>query len=156
MGATASQITSLTIVYSIVYSDADQRRHQSSASLAFVWGIHRGPVNSSHKGPVTRNMFPFDDVIVGFTEYIWNSKGKILVVTHTWFPYYFYSEIFQYRRPGVGLLNPFPIFSYFIVFRITIFRFSVIHQFYISEGIAATLQRGHIGTWFNGFNKWFH
>ena len=41
MGAMASQITSLTIIYSIVYSDADQRKHQSSASLAFVWGIHR-------------------------------------------------------------------------------------------------------------------
>ena len=45
MGAIASQITSLTIVYSIVYSDADQRKHRSSASLAFVWGIHRGPLN---------------------------------------------------------------------------------------------------------------
>ena len=41
MGAMASQITSLTIVYSTVYSDADQRKHQGSASLAFVWGIHR-------------------------------------------------------------------------------------------------------------------
>ena len=41
MGAIASQITSLAIVYSTVYSDADQRKHQSSASLAFVWGIHR-------------------------------------------------------------------------------------------------------------------
>ena len=37
----ASQITSLTVVYSNVYSDADQRKHQSSASLDFVWGIHR-------------------------------------------------------------------------------------------------------------------
>ena len=37
----ASQITSLTVVYSTVYSDADQRKHQSSASLAFLWGIHR-------------------------------------------------------------------------------------------------------------------
>ena len=44
MGAIASQITNLTIVYSIVYSDADQRKHQSSESLAFVRGIHRGPV----------------------------------------------------------------------------------------------------------------
>ena len=60
MGAIASQITSLTIVYSIVYSDADQRKHQSSAPLAFV----RGPVNSPHKWPVTRKMFPFDDVIM--------------------------------------------------------------------------------------------
>ena len=64
MGAIASQITSLTIVYLIAYSDADQRKHQSSASLAFVWGIHRRPVNSSHKWPVTRKMFPFDDVIM--------------------------------------------------------------------------------------------
>ena len=52
MGAIASQITSHTIVYSTVYSDADQRKHQS-------W-----PVNSPHKGPVTRKMFPFDDVIM--------------------------------------------------------------------------------------------
>ena len=64
MGTIASQITSLTIVYSIVYSDADQRKQQSSASLAFVRGIHRGPVNSPHKRPVTRKMVPFDDVIM--------------------------------------------------------------------------------------------
>ena len=63
MTTMASQITSLTIVYSIVYSGTDQRKHQSSASLAFVRGIHWGPVNSPHKGPVTRKMFPFDDVI---------------------------------------------------------------------------------------------
>ena len=64
MGAIAPQITSLTIVYSTVYSDADQRQHQSSASLAFVRGIHRRPVNSPHKWPITRKMFPFDDVIM--------------------------------------------------------------------------------------------
>ena len=64
MDAIASQVTSLMIVYSTVYSDADQRKHQSSASLAFVRGIHRGPVNSPHKWPVTRKMFPFDDVIM--------------------------------------------------------------------------------------------
>ena len=60
----ASQMTSLAIIYSTVYSDADQRKHQSSASLAFVRGIHRGPVNSPHKWPVTRKMFPFDDIIM--------------------------------------------------------------------------------------------
>ena len=49
MGTMAYQITSLNIVYSTVYSGVDQRKHQSSASLAFVWGIHRGPVNSPHK-----------------------------------------------------------------------------------------------------------
>ena len=64
MGAITSQITSLMIVYSTVYSDADQSKHQSSASLAFVWEIHRGPVNFPHKWPVTRKMFPFDDVIM--------------------------------------------------------------------------------------------
>ena len=64
MTTMASQITSLTIVYSIVYSGPDQRKYQSSASLAFVWGIHRGSVNSPHKWPVTRKMFPFDDVIM--------------------------------------------------------------------------------------------
>ena len=41
MTTRASQITSLTVVYSTIYSDADQRKHQSSAWLAFVWGIHR-------------------------------------------------------------------------------------------------------------------
>ena len=64
MSTMASQITSLTIVYSTVYSDVDQRKHQSSASLAFLRGVHRRPVNSPHKGPVTRKMFPFDDVIM--------------------------------------------------------------------------------------------
>ena len=64
MGTVASQITSLMIVYTTVYSDANQSKHQSSASLAFVWGIHRGPVNSPHKWPVTRKMFSFDDVIM--------------------------------------------------------------------------------------------
>ena len=57
MGAMASQITSLIIVYSTVYSGADQRKHQSSASLAFVRGIHWWPVNSPHKWPVMRKCF---------------------------------------------------------------------------------------------------
>ena len=65
MDAIASQITSLTIVYSIVHSGRDQRKYQSSASLAFVRGIHRWPVNSPRKWPVTRKRFPFDDVIMG-------------------------------------------------------------------------------------------
>ena len=64
MTTVASQITSLMVVYSIVYSGADQRKHQSSASLAFVQGNSPGPVNSPHKGPVTRKMLPFDDVIM--------------------------------------------------------------------------------------------
>ena len=62
MSRIASQITSVSIVYSTVWSSADQRKHQSSASP--VTGIHRWPVNSPHKGPVTRKMFPFDDAIM--------------------------------------------------------------------------------------------
>ena len=78
MGPMASQITSLAIVYSTVYSDADQRKLQSSASLAFA----RSPVNSPHKWQVTRNMFPFDDAIMcksraGVT--IFESYVKLLV-----------------------------------------------------------------------------
>ena len=64
MGMITSQITSLTIVYSTVYSGADQRKHQSSVSLAFVWGIHQRLVNSVHKWPVMQKMFPFDDIIM--------------------------------------------------------------------------------------------
>ena len=59
MGSMASQITSGSNVYSAVYSGVQQRKHQSSASLAFVRGIH-----SEFNGPVTRKMFPFDDVIM--------------------------------------------------------------------------------------------
>ena len=64
MGGMVSQITSLTIVYSTIYSGADQRKHQSSASLAFVRVIHRWLVNSPHKGQVMQKMFPFDDIIL--------------------------------------------------------------------------------------------
>ena len=92
MMAIASQITSLTIVYSAVYSGAHQRKHQSSASLAFVWGIHRGPVNSPHKWPVTRKMFPFDDVIMcwpisvspnGVTKPRWFENEEKIIMAHS-------------------------------------------------------------------------
>ena len=72
MSSIASQITSLTIVYSIVYSYADQRKHQSSASMAFVWGIHQGPVK----------LFPFDDVIMiqenAFENVVWKMAAICL------------------------------------------------------------------------------
>ena len=61
MSTMASQITSLTSVYPTVYSGADQRKHQSSASLAFVLGIHRSP---------------FDDVITGLNGMISGSSCK--------------------------------------------------------------------------------
>ena len=60
----ASQITGVSIVCTTVCSGADQRKHQSSASLPFVRRIHRSPVNSPHKRLVTRKMFPFDEVIM--------------------------------------------------------------------------------------------
>ena len=65
MSAMASPNTGFSIVYPTVCSGVDRRKHQSSASLAFVRGIHRWPVNSPHKGPVKWKMFPFDDVICG-------------------------------------------------------------------------------------------
>ena len=65
MDTMASQITSLTtIVCAAFIQGADQRKHQSSASLAFVGEIYRWPANSPHKGPVTRKMFPCDDVMM--------------------------------------------------------------------------------------------
>ena len=78
MGVIASQITSLAIVYSTVYSGANQNKHQSSASLAFVWGIQRGSVNSPYKWPVTRKMFPFDDVIMKLGDAITHSCPNLI------------------------------------------------------------------------------
>ena len=64
IGAMAHKITIVSIVCPTVCSDADQIKHQSSASLAFVRGIHRWSVDYPHKWQVNRKMFPFDDVIV--------------------------------------------------------------------------------------------
>ena len=83
MGAAAPQITSLMIAYSTVYSGADQRKHQSPASLAFVRGI---PL-TTHKGPVTRKMFPFDDVVMfsnaNYNPFGMNSYMPIAFITTT-------------------------------------------------------------------------
>ena len=65
--------------HSVVYSDADQSKHQSSASLAFVRGIHRWPVNSPHKGPVARKMFQFDDVIMRVADLLPSSTVPIAI-----------------------------------------------------------------------------
>ena len=82
MGAIASQIISLTVVYSTVYSGADQRKYRSSVSLAFVRGIYRWPVNPPHKWPVTRKMFPFDDVIMS-VQYMGRSGGTVREISST-------------------------------------------------------------------------
>ena len=62
--AMASQITGVSIVCWTVGSNLNPRKHQFSPSLSYVRGIHRSLVNSPHKRPVTRKMFPFDDVII--------------------------------------------------------------------------------------------
>ena len=79
MSALASQITSVFVVYSTVCSGADHRKHISSASLTFVRGIHRWPVNSPHKGTLTWKMFTFDDVIIMKTH---ESASWIPLCTH--------------------------------------------------------------------------
>ena len=82
MSAMAIQITGLTIVYSTVYSGTDETKHQSPASRAFVRGIHRLPVNSPHKGPVTRKMFPFDVIMLRGLLKTFRMKGKHPFVLH--------------------------------------------------------------------------
>ena len=64
MGEIASQITSLTIVFSTVYSDADKKNPSQLRVTGLCAGNSPGPVNSPHKWPVTRKMFPFSDVIM--------------------------------------------------------------------------------------------
>ena len=65
MNTIASQIIGISIICSTISSGTDQRKHQSSASLAFMRGIHWWPVDSLHKGPVMQEMFPFDELIMG-------------------------------------------------------------------------------------------
>ena len=68
------QIIGVPIVCSAVCSGSDQRKHKSSATLVFCRGIHRWPVDSPHKGPVTRKMFPFDDVIMDKLTHIFKIR----------------------------------------------------------------------------------
>ena len=81
MSVMASQITSISIVYWTVCSGADQRKHQSSASLAYVRGIHQSLVDSPHKGPVMWKMFPFDDIIMLWSTELWQSGTR---QSHCW------------------------------------------------------------------------
>ena len=69
VSTTTKETHGLTIVYSTIHSVADQRKHQSSLSLAFMRGIHRWPVNSPYKWPVMQKMFSFDDVIMVSTVF---------------------------------------------------------------------------------------
>ena len=82
MDVMASQITSLTIFYSTVYSGARIEKMETfSASLAFVRGIHWWPVNSPHKWPLTRKMFPFDDFIMVLCN-VWSSLHWWIISTN--------------------------------------------------------------------------
>ena len=102
MSAMTSQITSLTIVYSTIYSGVDQRIHESSVSLAFVRGNHRWAMNSPHKGRVRRKMFTFDDVIIGkinviFSHFPGNHAQLITRKTYSIKPGYPIIEMPQIR-----------------------------------------------------------
>ena len=85
MSAMDIQITGASIVCSAVCSGEYQRKHQSSTSLPFVGWIHQWPVHSPHKGPVTRKMFPFNDVIMKCTNIsaVNSFLAQFLVTEHT-------------------------------------------------------------------------
>ena len=94
MGAMASQITRLTIVYATDYSGGDQRKYQSFASLDLR---HRWPVNSQRKWPVTRKMFPFDDVFMNDTQCIvYRSSGMQWSWPLGWWPVYWIRTAINY------------------------------------------------------------
>ena len=121
MSSMASQITSLAIVYSVVNSDANQRKHQSSASLAFVRGIHRWPMNSPHKWPVTRKMFPFDDVIMRNVKVVRSDHGatstdEILL-----------QDFLRFRVYGLGICK---LYSIYMNLNVYMF-FSPLHNIYV-------------------------
>ena len=86
VGTMASQITSTSPICWTFCLGSHQRKHQRSASLVFVRGIHRWPVDPPHKGPVTRKMIPFDDVIMvsllahGYPNFVYKKGGMILIL----------------------------------------------------------------------------
>ena len=120
MTTMASQITSLTIVYSTVYSGADQRKHKSSVSLGFVRGIHRGPVNFPHKWPVTRKMFPFDDVIM---RHFYADDGLVLVwpVNRHLYSYNKLLNIYTFQTVWLARLKA-DMFDYIMLFTISVYN----------------------------------
>ena len=135
MGTIAPQITSLAIVYSTVYSGTDQGKHQSSASLAFVWGIHRGPVNSPRKWPVTRQIFSFDDVIIDDTWILnlwfeWTpvstplDQHDINTLRPKQYGFHFADDIFKCIFLNQNVLISFKIsLSWFLRVQLTIFQY---------------------------------
>ena len=114
MSAMASEITSLTIVYSTVYSGVDQKKYRSSASLSFVRGIHRRPVNFPHKGSVTRKIFPFDDVIMDYDtisaifkcDHIRQSSTSIYFLYIVGLFAFIYIYFTSHKATAVNILTP--------------------------------------------------
>ena len=102
----------VSIVCSIVCSGADLRKHQRSASLAFGRGIHWSPVDSPHKGPVTRKMFPIFDVIIskwGCCNTGYSSKTHIELKSHE-------ISLFIVRRAGLMISQQDPEMWWFVPF----------------------------------------
>ena len=99
MNALASQITSITIVYATVYSDADQSKHQSSASLVFLWGIHRDRWIPHTKGQLRGKCFHLmtssclDDIIM--------SSNVVACSTKKLHYFFSFKRVFV---PGLGYL----------------------------------------------------
>ena len=98
MTTIASQITSLTVVYSTVYSDADQRKHQSSASLAFGWGIHRDRWIPRTKGQLRGKCFHL-------MTSSWWKQSRSGWGYHTIFFYVPFSYLFRFPDSKVHLIT---------------------------------------------------
>ena len=105
MSTMAHEITRISTVGSAVCWGAHHRKYQSSPLLAFVRGIHQGSVDFPHKGPVTRKMFPFDDVIMVsvLSGYIVNSVGVASYVGSVHLSYL--ASIIH--RPDMNMKTPF-------------------------------------------------
>ena len=86
-----NNFTGNSTVYPTVCLGA-HKKHKSSASLAIVRGINRWPVDSPYNGPVTRKMFPFDDVIM------WN-----------------FVSVFSRKMLSLTIGNRSPVPQYFVI-----------------------------------------
>ena len=159
MSAVEAQIASVSIVCWPVGSGTDQRKNQSVASLAFVRRIHRWPMNSPHKGPVTRKMFSFNDVIMlflssgqlcnAFTPQLFlnylpfKSGGKVYwsyqfsFIRHLWGPFFMYIPDSLFRFQMHAIPSFFTLY-FFYAEHDRVALNSVIHMVY---GVSALIKR---------------
>ena len=139
----ASQITGISIVYSTVCTDADQRKYQSSASLVFVRWIHRRPVNSPHKGPVTRKIFQFDDVSMVL-------KFPSLWINHETCVKYTIQRLWCQCKIQIVLLS-----HQFTIISVIAWSYSMLSHFvYAPSQWETTLQRNVISHWLGAYKEW--